>query len=155
MSNISQLNLIVNSINMLAKEYNVVLSLHPRTEKEIHKSELKLGKVILSKPFSYTDFLWLQMNALVVLSDSGTISEEASILGIKAINLRYSQERPEAMEQGVVPLSGLGFEEIYRAIQFVLNRVTTNIPEDYKLSNFTDVVLNALFSVNHLFHGMS
>jgi UDP-N-acetyl-L-fucosamine synthase len=154
-SNINQLKLIVASINMLSKKYKVVLSLHPRTEKEIKKSELNFDKVLVSKPFSYTDFLWLQMNALVVLSDSGTISEEASILGIKAINLRYSQERPEAMEQGTIPLSGLGFEEIYRTIQFVLDRDITNIPEDYKLSNFTNVVLNAVFSVNHLFQGIS
>jgi UDP-N-acetylglucosamine 2-epimerase (non-hydrolysing) len=96
---------------------------------------------------AFSDYIHLQMNAKYVVSDSGTISEEAAILGIKAVNFRTSQERPEAFELGIVPLSGLHFEDVIRALTILDQRNTPHqIPEDYSGENFSERVINTIVS---------
>ena len=149
-SNPVELKKLVATLNGLAKDYKlpVIVSTHPRTKKELEKLNLKLdGNVQLIKPFGYSDYLRLQQDAKCVLSDSGTISEESATLGFPAVNIRYSQERPEAFEKGVLPLVGLDFESVKLGIDWVLSRtVRPEIPEDYKSSDFSDRVINALIS---------
>ena len=149
-SNPVELQKLVATLNVLAKDYKlpVIVSTHPRTKKELEKLNLKLdSNVQLIKPFGYSDYLRLQQDAKCVLSDSGTISEESAILGIPAVNIRYSQERPEAFEKGVLPLVGLDYELVKLGIDWVLSRtVKPEIPEDYKSTDFSDRVINTLLS---------
>tara|TARA_B100000886_G_scaffold333338_1_gene287243 strand:+ start:70632 stop:71756 length:1125 start_codon:yes stop_codon:yes gene_type:complete len=114
--------------------YKIVISVHPRIKDKINKINRKnLKNVLFSKPFSFSDYLNLQINSKIVLSDSGTINEEASILDLKAINIRSSHERPEADEEAVTLLTGLDLERVSRAINyFTENRISKkNIVEDY------------------------
>ena len=114
--------------------YKIVVSVHPRIKDKINKINRKnLKNVLFSKPFSFSDYLNLQINSKIVLSDSGTINEEASILDLKAINIRNSHERPEADEEAVTLLTGLDLERVSRAINYLTeNRISKkNIVEDY------------------------
>ena len=114
--------------------YKIVVSVHPRIKDKINKINRKnLKNVLFSKPFSFSDYLNLQINSKIVLSDSGTINEEASILDLKAINIRNSHERPEADEEAVTLLTGLDLERVSRAINYLTeNRILKkNIVEDY------------------------
>ena len=114
--------------------YKIVVSVHPRIKDKINKINRKnLKNVLFSKPFSFSDYLNLQINSKIVLSDSGTINEEASILDLKAINIRSSHERPEADEEAVTLLTGLDLERVSRAINYLTeNRISKkNIVEDY------------------------
>ena len=114
--------------------YKIVVSVHPRIKDKINKINRKnLKNVLFSKPFSFSDYLNLQINSKIVLSDSGTINEEASILDLKAINIRSSHERPEADEEAVTLLTGLDLERVGKAINYLTeNRIAKkNIVEDY------------------------
>ena len=114
--------------------YKIVVSVHPRIKDKINKINRKnLKNVLFSKPFSFSDYLNLQINSKIVLSDSGTINEEASILDLKAINIRNSHERPEADEEAVTLLTGLDLERVSRGINYLTeNRIAKkNIVEDY------------------------
>ena len=114
--------------------YKIVVSVHPRIKDKINKINRKnLKNVLFSKPFSFSDYLNLQINSKIVLSDSGTINEEASILDLEAINIRNSHERPEADEEAVTLLTGLDLERVIRAINYLTeNRILKkNIVEDY------------------------
>jgi UDP-N-acetyl-L-fucosamine synthase len=144
------LALLVESLHAVLDEYKIpmVVSLHPRTKLELEKQQMKLNKqIFLMPPLSFTDYIKLQQHAKFVLSDSGTISEEAAILNLNAINVRRSQERPEALNHGVVPLSGLDKHSILQSIAYVLNRNGIgSVPNDYMDNDFSDRVINALLS---------
>ena len=122
----------------------VIVSTHPRTKKEIDKSKFKYDKkIIFSKPLGFFDYVNLQMNASVVLSDSGTISEESSILNFPALNIREAHERPEAMEEASVMMVGLNYKRIQQAIEILKlqprdQRVRE--VEDYKMPNVSEKV---------------
>jgi UDP-N-acetylglucosamine 2-epimerase (non-hydrolysing) len=150
-SNPTELKKLLNSLNQLAKEYNkpIIVSTHPRFRNETDKSGEKMDSIIkFIKPLNYSDYIFLQMNALCTLSDSGTISEESSILGFPAINIRKSHERPEASEMGILPLSGLEYKSIALALDYVLTRESRfNIPADYSNTNFSLVVSNVLIGI--------
>lgn len=110
------------SLNNLYKAYKmpVLVSLHPRTKKVLNNNNIKFLKGIkLHKPFGFIDYINLQMNSKVTLSDSGTINEESSILNFPALNLREAHERPEGMEEGSVMLTGLKSERILQAIKIL------------------------------------
>jgi UDP-N-acetyl-L-fucosamine synthase len=118
----------------------VVISAHPRTIKQLEKMNIDFDEnFMISKPFSFNDYINLQCNALIVLSDSGTITEESSILGFTAVNLRTAQERPEGMEESAVILSGRGKENILSAVSLALShkksKVRINQVQDYSASN--------------------
>ena len=118
-----RLRALIDSFAQLSKQLGckVLFSCHPRTQKKLAEFGIQPpSNVTVLKPFGFLDFCKLQMDAKLVLSDSGTISEESDILGFAALNLRESHERPEAMEQAAVTLSGLHPENVLRAAETTL-----------------------------------
>ena len=154
--NVSNKNELKEVVGMLTEvlryfELPIIVSLHPRTKKEIEKHHpefLSKSGIIFSKPFGFVDYVALQKNAYVTLSDSGTISEESDILGFPAVNIRKSHERHEAMEKGVVIMSGLNSENVIRSIIFeksIVNRPSSQV-KDYNVSKVSTVVMKVLLS---------
>ena len=141
-------------LNKISKEYNfpVIVSTHPRTKKMINEKKVKLQSGIqLLKPFSFTDYNFLQMNAYATLSDSGTISEESSILNFPALNLREAHERPEAMEEASVMMVGLNEERIFQALEIVKSQTRENnrtfrLVNDYSMPNVSEKVVRIVLS---------
>jgi UDP-N-acetylglucosamine 2-epimerase (non-hydrolysing) len=130
----------------------IVVSTHPRTHKHISFSGINLNKqVILARPFAFTDYINLQVNSKAVLSDSGTISEESSILNFPALNIRESHERPEAMEETAVIMVGFNNERILQGLALLekqsrgVNR-TLNLVTDYNSQNISEKILRIIYS---------
>jgi len=125
-----------------AHDLPVLVSTHPRTRARLDALGITLDpRVLLMKPFGFFDFAKLQMNARAVLSDSGTISEESAILGFPAINLREAHERPEAMEHGVVTMTGIGQERVLQALAMLADRTTPpRLPPDYAVPDVSEKV---------------
>ena len=144
--NINKLIILLRKLN---EEYSekIIFSTHPRTMLKLNKFNLKnLNRIQFLKPFSYTDYMFLQKNAKIVLSDSGSITEEASILGFDAINLRSTNERQEGMSFGTVPMSGFEFEKIQILINFLKKNKHTNFVNDYISPNFSMIFFKILIS---------
>jgi len=144
-------NSILASLNAIAEHYNrpIIISTHPRTRILLRNKKLELNPLINTmKPFGFYDYLKLQMNANVVLSDSGTISEEAAILGFKALNIRQSHERMEAMEEAVVMMTGLTRERILQSLSILegQHKDTLRGVADYSMPNVSDKVLRIILS---------
>jgi UDP-N-acetylglucosamine 2-epimerase (non-hydrolysing) len=122
----SVLEELLETIDALANQYDVpvVVSTHPRTRKRIDAlPTVKLNPhVRFLKPFGFSDYIRLQMDALCVLSDSGTLTEEAAILDLPAVTIRNTHERPEGMDAGTLVMSGLKREQVLRAVQVVLDQ---------------------------------
>ncbi len=142
---------LINIIKYLSIVLNnkVVVSVHPRVQKKIKNINISKNKnVFFSKPFSFTDYINLQINSKLVLSDSGTINEEASILGFNAINLRNSHERPEADEEGATIMTGLDVERVKHAIaRFEKNSINkTKIVDDYNNKLVSIKLVNIIMS---------
>jgi UDP-N-acetylglucosamine 2-epimerase (non-hydrolysing) len=155
--NKKNLESIFNSIIKLRKKLklNVIFSSHPRIQKRIKKFNLKLDKYIcFYKPFGFFDYVKLMKSAKIVLSDSGSITEETSILSIPSINLRTSNERQEGMEQGISIMSGLNSKNILNAADIIINykkaeEITDEIYPDYAINNVSDVVVKIIQSYTH------
>jgi UDP-N-acetylglucosamine 2-epimerase (non-hydrolysing) len=114
----------IQTLNALAKDYKVpvIVSTHPRTKKKLDSMELeKLDPLVqFLKPFGFCDYIKLQMEALCVVSDSGTISEEGSLLNLPAITIRNAHERPEGMDVGTVIMSGLKKDRVLDAVKVII-----------------------------------
>lgn len=144
---------LVEILNSIAEKYNysVIVSCHPRTRKMIEKKEITFhSNVRLMKPMSLSDYNHLQMNAKAVLSDSGTISEESSILNFRALNIREAHERPEAMEEASVMMVGLNPERVMQGLAELQNQ---NLEQrnfrpvyDYSMPNVSDKVVRIIIS---------
>jgi len=148
-----QFDKLIDIISSLGKEFKVpvIVSTHPRTKNRIKKKKITFARNIqLCKPFSFTDYLKLQLSARVVLSDSGTISEESSILNFPALNIREAHERPEAMEEGSVMMVGMNKERIFQAIEQVRDQRSEprnfQIVSDYNVTNVSDKVVRIIIS---------
>lgn len=142
---------LTRSIHTIVEKYRlpVIVSTHPRTRKRIEELNMKFHPMIqFLKPFGFHDYIKLQLKAKAVLSDSGTISEEASILGIKALNIRQTQERPEAMEEASVMLVGLKCDRILQGLELLLQEPSNSYSKvsDYMIPNVSDKVLRSIVS---------
>ena len=140
---------LVECLNEIAKEYKlpIIVSTHPRTRKMIEVKGVKFDKLVkLMKPMGLTEYLALQLNAKVVLSDSGTISEESSILGFKALNLREAHERPEAMEEAAVMMVGQNKERILQALKHLTVAKPCRKVYDYSMPDVSEKVVRIILS---------
>lgn len=158
---------LVEVLNLVAEKYDfpVIVSTHPRTRKMIEKHGIQFhANVKLMKPMGLSDYLALQMNSTAVLSDSGTISEESSILNFRALNIREAHERPEAMEEASVMMVGLNPERVMQGLIQLVYQTTgprtdqssiinhqspvTNYRQvaDYSMPNVSDKVVRIILS---------
>jgi UDP-N-acetyl-L-fucosamine synthase len=144
---------LVTVLNIIAENYNypVIVSTHPRTKKMIEKTGVSFHKNIkLMKPLGLSDYISLQMNAKAVLSDSGTISEESSILNFPALNIREAHERPEAMEEASVMMVGLNPERVMQGLIQLQYQTTSprnfRLVDDYRMPNVSDKVVRIILS---------
>lgn len=142
---------LVESLNAIADKYKlpVIVSTHPRTQKMIEANGIEFNSFIkIMKPLGFNDYVKLQMDSKAVLSDSGTISEESSILGFKALNIRQAHERPEAMEEAAVMMVGLKKVRILQGLAVLETQEvsTLRLVEDYRMSNVSDKVVRIILS---------
>ncbi len=156
--NRENLGLLLRSLELVCEEYGlpVVVSTHPRTRKRLEAlSEAKLhADIQFLKPFGFFDYNHLQMNAFCAISDSGTISEESSILSFPAITVRNAMERPEALDTGNIILTGLNPETILRSIKVVTKESASqrkhSIPAEYEIGNVSQRVVKLIIGTAKL-----
>jgi len=150
-SNIKEL---FESLNHLTKLYKhpIIVSFHPRTRNRLSKLKLKLSPLIkLETPFDFFDYNNLQMNALCVLSDSGSVPEESAIFKFRAVQIRISSERPEAFDSGTIILTGFNKNTIVNSVELVVNQKISDegleIPEGYKSKNVSIKVVKLIMGL--------
>ena len=145
----------VESLNLIAEKYQmpIIVSTHPRTRNKIEETGVTFNPLVqLMKPMGFHDYNNLQMNAKAVLSDSGTISEESSILNFPALNIRDAHERPEAMEEASVMMVGMNPERIMQALTLIETQKrgdegrTLRPVSDYSMPNVADKVVRIIIS---------
>jgi UDP-N-acetylglucosamine 2-epimerase (non-hydrolysing) len=145
---------LIDTLNAIAEHYQlpIIISTHPRTRKRIEETGVEFSPLInLMKPLGFIDYVKLQLDSKAVLSDSGTISEESSILDFPALNIRDAHERPEAMEEASVMMVGLNKERIMQGLvqlneqQISSERNFRPVP-DYSMPNVSDKVVRIILS---------
>ncbi|MFN3453730.1 MAG: UDP-N-acetyl glucosamine 2-epimerase, partial [Pseudobdellovibrio sp.] len=145
---------LAESLNYVAQNYNlpVIVSTHPRTQNKINKMGIKFHQNIqFMKPLGFTDYNNLQMNAKAVLSDSGTITEESSILNFPALNIREAHERPEGFEEASVMFVGLDKNRVAQALEILESQTrgeerSLRLVADYSMPNVSDKVVRIVLS---------
>jgi UDP-N-acetylglucosamine 2-epimerase (non-hydrolysing) len=145
---------LINILNILAEDHNlpVIVSTHPRTHSRIDKSSEKFhSKIKFLKPLGFFDYIKLQMHAKAVLSDSGTITEESSILNFPALNLRGAHERPEGMEEASVMMVGLEVDRVRQGLDILSSQLRSvdrnfRLPTDYSMPNVSAKVIRIIHS---------
>jgi UDP-N-acetylglucosamine 2-epimerase (non-hydrolysing) len=144
---------LIETLNAIAEEFKfpVIVSTHPRTKKVIDDQQNKVHTEIrFLKPFGFSDYNALQLHAKAVLSDSGTISEESSILNFPALNIRQAHERPEAMEEAAVPMVGLKPERVLQGLKMITAQQpgerAFRMVSDYSMPNVSDKVERIILS---------
>lgn len=155
---------IITTLNRLASEFGlpVIVSTHPRTRKRLGDLSIDIHPNInFLKPFGFLDYIFLQLNATCTLSDSGTISEESSILGFPAISLRQSMERPEAQDTGSIILTGFEPGIVLQSVKLAIaeNKVRKekSIPADYQIADTSWRTLKLILGnagLSNLWHGV-
>ena len=165
-NNEKNFNGLLESLNLIAEKYKypIIVSTHPRTRKKLeeitnHQSPIARNQSPITihplinflKPLGFYDYNHLQKNAFAVLSDSGTISEESSIMNFPALNIRDAHERPEAMEEASVMMTGMSTERIMQALDVLKNQLrgkqkTFRPVNDYSMPNVSDKVLRIILS---------
>lgn len=146
--NKNKLKSILDLTKKLQHIYNkkIIISTHPRTKSKIDIEKYSTDEIIFLKPFGFSDYINLQKNSFVTISDSGTVTEESSILGFKAVNLRETQERHEGFEQGTIILSGLNIDAIINSIEITLNSPNSSIVRDYDVDNISYKIVKIIQS---------
>ncbi|RNM32068.1 UDP-N-acetylglucosamine 2-epimerase (non-hydrolyzing) [Erysipelothrix rhusiopathiae] len=142
---------LVDSLNAIAEKYQlpIIVSTHPRTKNMIDAKGVSFNPLVkIMKPMGFNDYVKLQVDSKATLSDSGTISEESSILKFKALNLREAHERPEAMEEASVMMVGLEKERILQGLEVLEEQepVTLRYVSDYSMPNVSEKVLRIIIS---------
>jgi len=153
-SNENNFKSLIESLNQLALRFNypIIVSTHPRTKKKLSELKLTTNSLIqFLDPMGFIDYNALQSNAYVVLSDSGTISEESSILNFRALNIREAHERPEAMEETSVMMVGVHAENIVSGVEEVMSQQigshrNFNLVSDYSNPNVSSKVVRIILS---------
>ena len=150
-----RLESLVDTLSKISELHNlpIYVSTHPRTRNKINDLNLSFhGKVSLLKPLGFCDYVYLQMNAKAVLSDSGTINEESSILNFPALNLRDSHERPEGMEEAAVMMVGVKSERVLQALNVLVDQQKNvskrgfRLVSDYSMPNVSQKVVRIIHS---------
>ena len=149
-----QLAKLANILNTVAERYNipVVVSTHPRTRNRINENGIQFHKnILLLKPLGFHDYNHLQKNSRAVLSDSGTITEESSIMNFPALNIREAHERPEGFEEGAVMMVGLESERVLQALEIIATQPRGELRllrqvSDYSMPNVSDKVVRIIHS---------
>lgn len=145
---------LIESLNALVDTYHypIIFSLHPRTKKRMeHLNNIRISeKIVFSKPFGFFDYICLQKNAFCVLSDSGTITEESSLLGFPAITTRNVHERPEGNDEATLIISGYEKKRILKAVEVITTQFRHNKPlkpiNDYNVDNVSEKVVKIILS---------
>lgn len=143
---------LVNSLNKVAETYNkkIIFSTHPRTAKRIKEKNIKFNDLIINmEPMGFFDYVYLQKNAYCVLSDSGTIPEESSILNFPGVSMRNSTERPEALDAGSIVLGSVNERDILNSIELAVNSYVEskeNLVKDYNDTNVSEKVVKIIQS---------
>jgi UDP-N-acetylglucosamine 2-epimerase (non-hydrolysing) len=146
---------LIDTLKALADEYQypILVSTHPRTKKRLEDLGESLDHPLIrfEKPFGLLDYIKLQMNAFCVLSDSGTITEEASLLNLPAITIRNTHERPEGMDEGTLIMSGLKAERVLESVKVITSQHDTDkhvmpLVKDYQAGPVSKQVLRVVLS---------
>ena len=141
---------LIESINKVAETYKmpIIFSAHPRTRKKIENEKIKFNKLVnYMKPLGFNDYNKLQQNAFCVISDSGTITEESSILGFPAITIRQAHERPEGMDEGTLIMSGVDYQDILDSIKVVTSEEhRPHIVNDYDVDHVGQKMVRIIMS---------
>jgi UDP-N-acetylglucosamine 2-epimerase (non-hydrolysing) len=153
-NNPDNFNGLIESLNQIAEQYKfpIIVSTHPRTRNKIESENVKVREEVqFLKPMGFNDYNALQMNAFAVLSDSGTISEESSILNFPALNIRQAHERPEAMEEASVMMVGLSPERIMQGLVQLQTQKTGSERNfrpvgDYSMPNVSEKMVRIILS---------
>ena len=148
---------LVNSINEIAEKYQVpvIYSTHPRTRKFIEKRKVVFHPLVQNiKPLGFLDYVKLQANSMLVLSDSGTLTEESSILGFPGALIRTSTERPEGLDAGTIVVGGIKSRDVLAASESVIKmseeRPISKLPEDYESTDVSIKVAKIIQSYTHI-----
>jgi UDP-N-acetylglucosamine 2-epimerase (non-hydrolysing) len=144
-------DILVNSLNAVAEKYQmpIIFSTHPRTKNRIAKNNINFHPLISNvPPLGFFDYVNLQKNSFIVLSDSGTISEESAMMGFPAISIRTSTERPEAIDAGTIVLGGITEEQILNSIEIAKGLYDPDIkqPFEYEVKNTSERIIKVIQS---------